>query len=92
MARLKMREQKHCVDRTGGDESGNQHSVHRCLQNRRQSMNETRVKSPKVCFSADSYLVYGIRRDSRCHFLCTSGSAQISGRTVTEVRAAAMAE
>ncbi len=31
-------------------------------------MDETQVKSPKLCFSADLYLVYGIRRDSRCHF------------------------
>jgi hypothetical protein len=64
-SRLKMREQKHHVDRTGGGKSGNQHGVHRGLQNRPRSMNETRVKSPKVCFSADSYLVYGSRRDSR---------------------------
>ena len=60
-----MREQKHHVDRTGGDKSGYQHCVHRGLQNRPRSMNETQVKSPKVCFSADSYLVYGIWRDSR---------------------------
>jgi hypothetical protein len=33
-------------------------------KNRPQSMNETQLKSPKLCFSADSYLVYGIRRDS----------------------------
>jgi hypothetical protein len=34
-------------------------------KNRGRSMNETHIKSPKVCFSADSYLVYGKRRDSR---------------------------
>jgi hypothetical protein len=34
-------------------------------KNRVQSMDESQVKSPKLCFSADSYLVYGIRRDSR---------------------------
>jgi NAD(P)-dependent dehydrogenase (short-subunit alcohol dehydrogenase family) len=45
-----MREQKHHVDRTGGDKSGDQHGVHHGLQNRPQSMNETQVKSPKVCF------------------------------------------
>jgi hypothetical protein len=28
-------------------------------------MDETRLKSPKICFCEDSYLVYGIRRDSR---------------------------
>ena len=50
------------------------------------------VKSPKVCFSADSYLVYGIRRDSRCDFeRVFAGRAQIGGRSVEEVRAEAMA-
>ena len=28
-------------------------------------MDETQGQSPKVCFSPDSYLVYGIRRDSQ---------------------------
>ena len=30
-------------------------------------MNETRAKSPKVCFLVDSYLVYEIQRDSEQH-------------------------
>jgi hypothetical protein len=89
-----MPEQKHHVDGTGGDKSGNQRGVHRGLQNRPRSMNETRAKSPKVCFSADSYLVYGIRRDSvegdRIERVF-AGRAQIGGRTVEEVRAEAMA-
>jgi len=28
-------------------------------------MDETQRKSPRICFSEDSYLIYGIRRDSR---------------------------
>jgi hypothetical protein len=35
------------------------------LKNRPQSMDETQARSPKFCFSPDSSLVYGIRRDSR---------------------------
>src|ERR1700728_347871 len=42
-------------------------SKNRRKKNRAQSMNEPRAKSPKVCFFRDSYLVYGIRRDSGCH-------------------------
>jgi hypothetical protein len=88
-----MREQKHRVDRTGGDKSGDQHGVHRGLQNRPRSMNETRVKSPKVCFLADLYLVYGIRRDSRCHFsLWACWLSPDQRPDDDEVRATAMAE
>jgi hypothetical protein len=75
-----MREQKHHVDRASGDKSGDQHGVHRGLQNRPRSMTETRVKSPKVCFSADSYLVYGIRRDSRRRFSVMAESLRSSRR------------
>jgi hypothetical protein len=49
------------------------------LKNRLRSMAETRLKSPKICFSADSYLVYGIRRDSRL--------TKIGGESVARVRA-----
>jgi hypothetical protein len=41
-------------------------------ENRQRSMNETRVGSPKVCFSRDSSLVYGMRRDSRVKRLATA--------------------
>jgi hypothetical protein len=75
-----MREQKHHVDRAGGDKSGDQHGIHRGLQNRPRSMTETRVKSPKVCFLADSYLVYGIRRDSRRRFAVMAESLRSSER------------
>jgi hypothetical protein len=36
-------------------------------------MDETQRKSPKICFSADSYLVYGIRRDSRSTLTVMAG-------------------
>src|SRR5579862_9861135 len=39
-------------------------------KNRPQSMDETQVLSPNVCFSPDSYLVYGIRRDSLRRSAC----------------------
>jgi len=45
-------------------------------ENRPQSMNETQVRSPKVCFSRDSYLVYGIRRDSRRHLSVMAGHSR----------------
>lgn len=60
------------INHAGGEQSEDEEFVHRGLQirlkhrlkNRTQSMNETQVPSPKVCFWRDSYLVYRIRRDS----------------------------
>ena len=47
------------------------------LKNRLESMDETRRQSPKVCFSRDSSLVYGFRRDSR--------GAKIGGESVVRM-------
>jgi hypothetical protein len=40
-------------------------------------MDETQRKSPRICFSEDSYLIYGIRRDSRV--------TKIAGESVVRV-------
>ena len=69
MARSQVAEQASHVGHTGEHQGDDQHRVHRTgSENRPQSMNETRARSPKVCFSRDSYLVYEGRRDSRKDF------------------------
>jgi len=64
-ARSQVAEQAGHVGHASGHQSDDQHRVHRTgSENRQRSMNETRARSPKVCFSRDSYLVYKRRRDS----------------------------
>jgi hypothetical protein len=47
-------------------------------------MDETQRKSPKVCFSKDSYLIYGIRRDSRATKIAGESVARVSARSASD--------
>ena len=84
--RLQVAAQARHIDRASGQEREEEGLVHRRLQDSlatlrigSRSLNETQVQSPKLCFLADSYLVYETRRDSLAskarldtnYFICT---------------------
>jgi hypothetical protein len=46
-------------------------------------MDETQIKSPRICFSADSYLIYGIRRDSQVTKIGSESVARVSARSAS---------
>src|SRR5579863_4018656 len=62
-----MADQARGIDETSREKADDKHLVHRGLQNRPRSMNETQGESPTDCLLDDSSLVYGIRRDSLRH-------------------------
>jgi nuclear transport factor 2 (NTF2) superfamily protein len=47
-------------------------------------MDETQRKSPKVCFSEDSYLIYGIRRDSSVTKIGGESVARVFARSASD--------